>query len=81
MSTKPQPHMLSKNDSHNLALLQELYDLNPDFASYAQSINALFYYYVQHCTENSDEFFLNASDVHQVLEIVHTLQKLKKPKN
>ncbi|MBB1140353.1 hypothetical protein [Myroides sp. WP-1] len=81
MSPKPQPHMLSKNDSHNLALLQELYDLNPDFASYAQSINALFYYYVQHCTENADEFFLNASDVHQVLEIVHTQQKLKKPKN
>ncbi|WP_353102884.1 hypothetical protein [Myroides odoratus] len=40
MSTKPQPCMLSKNDSHNLALLQELYKLNPNFASYAQSINA-----------------------------------------
>ncbi|WP_158961848.1 hypothetical protein [Myroides fluvii] len=81
MSTKPQPSTLSKNDSHNLALLQELYDLNPNFASYAQSINALFYYYVQHCTENADEFFLNSSEVHQVLEVVHTLQKLKKPKN
>lgn len=81
MSTKTPPNMLSKNDSHNLALLQELYDLNPNFASYAQSINALFYYYVQHCTEHADEFFLDSSEVHQVLEIVHTLQKLKKPKN
>lgn len=81
MSTKPQPCMLSKNDSHNLALLQELYDLNPNFVSYAQSINALFYYYVQHCTENADEFFLSSSEVHQVLEIVHTLQRLKKPKH
>jgi len=81
MSTKPQPSTLSKKDSHNLALLQELYDLNPDFASYAQSINALFYYYVQHCTENADDFFLNSTDVLQVLEVVQTLQKLKKPKN
>ncbi|EHQ44002.1 hypothetical protein [Myroides odoratus] len=80
MGTNDQPHTLSANDQHNLALLEALYDLNPSFAAYAQSINELFYYYVQNCTEKADDFLLNPLDVQSILEVVHTLQQLKEPK-
>ena len=47
-----------------------LYDLNPNFSVYAQSINELFYYYVQHCTNNEDELLLTSTDIHNILEVV-----------
>ncbi|MDM1043498.1 hypothetical protein HX004_01440 [Myroides sp. 1354] len=81
MSTKPLHRILSENDLHNLSLLQQLYNHNPNFASYAKSITALFYYYMHHCTQQNDDFSLNTDDVHGVLELVNTLQNLKQPTN
>ena len=66
-------------DQHNLALLAALYEVNADFASYAKSINELFYYYVQHCSSQGDDFFLTPTDVHSVLDVVNLLQQLKEP--
>ncbi|WP_158960356.1 hypothetical protein [Myroides fluvii] len=67
------------NDQHNLALLHMLHEQNANFAAYAQSINDLFYYYVQHCTDNEDELLLTSTDIHNILEVVTTLQQLKEP--
>ncbi|MDM1406152.1 hypothetical protein [Myroides sp. DF42-4-2] len=81
MSTKTLHLLISENDSHNLSLIQQLYNHNPNFESYAKSITALFYYYLHHCTEQDDEFSLNTDDVKDVLELVHTLTNLKQPTN
>ncbi|WP_158963800.1 hypothetical protein [Myroides fluvii] len=66
-------------DLHNLAILQALYEQNANFSAYAQSINELFYYYVQHCTDNEDELLLTSTDIHNILEAVNTFQQLKEP--
>lgn len=79
MNTNPQRQVLSSIDQHNLTLLEELFDLHANFTSYAQSINELFYFYVQDCTEKGNDLFLNAADIHRILEVVNLLQKLKEP--
>jgi len=80
MSTNPShPIVLSAHDSHNLALLAALYEHRASFTAYAQSINELFYYYVQHCTDQADDFFLTATDVHSVLDVVNLFQQLREP--
>ncbi|WP_158961844.1 hypothetical protein [Myroides fluvii] len=81
MSTKPLHCVISENDRHNLLLLQQLYNHNPNFAAYAKSITSLFYYYMHNCTPQNDDFELNTDDVHSVLELVNTLQNLKQPTN
>ncbi|MBB1148913.1 hypothetical protein H4K35_02010 [Myroides sp. NP-2] len=78
MSTKPHTQVRS-TDQYNLVLLEELVDLHTNFTSYAQSINELFYYYVQHCTDKGEDLFLDTSDVHRILQVVTLLQRLKEP--
>lgn len=80
MSTKPQHRVISANDWHNLSLLQQLFNHNPNFASYAASIKALFFFYLHNCTQQNDDFALNTEDVQGVLELVHALQNLKHPR-
>lgn len=80
MSTKPQHRVISANDWHNLSLLQQLYNHNPNFASYAKSIRALFFFYMHNCTQQSADFTLNTEDVQGVLELVNALQNLKHPR-
>lgn len=77
MNATPFPH--TDSDQHNLALLQALYEHRASFTAYAQSINELFYYYVEHCTDQADDFFLTPTDVHSVLDVVNLLQQLKVP--
>ncbi|WP_410877819.1 hypothetical protein [Myroides sp. DW712] len=48
-------------------------------SDYAQSINELFYYYVQNCTERTDDMLLTSTDISSILEVVHTFQQLKAP--
>lgn len=79
MNTTNSPRIVSANEQHNLALLEALYELNPNFASYAQSINELFYYYVQNCTERADDMLLTSTDISSILEVVHTFQQMKDP--
>ncbi|MGG5506208.1 MULTISPECIES: hypothetical protein [unclassified Myroides] len=79
MRTKPQPRIPTANDWHNLALLETLYELHENFSSHAQSINELFYFYVQNCTETGEDFSLNHTDVYRVLEVVTILQQLRDP--
>ncbi|WP_353120195.1 hypothetical protein [Myroides odoratus] len=79
MNTPPSPQVFSTNDLHNLALLHMLYDLNPNFLAYAQSINDLFYYYVQHCTDSSTEVLLTSTEINSILEVVNAFQQLKEP--
>lgn len=79
MSTTNSPRIVSVNDQHNLALLEALYDLNPNFLAYAQSINDLFYYYVQHCTDSSTEVLLTSTEINSILEVVNAFQQLKEP--
>lgn len=81
MSTKPLHRVISDHDSHNLTLIQQLYNHNSNFAAYAKCITALFYYYMHHCTQTHDDFSLNTDDVQDVLELVHLLQNLKQPTN
>ncbi|MGG5576790.1 hypothetical protein ACPDHL_05525 [Myroides sp. C15-4] len=78
MSIKPHTQVRS-TDQYNATLLQELVELHTNFTSYAQSINELFYYYVQHCTDKGEDLFLDASDVHRILQVVNLLQQLKEP--
>ena len=79
MCTPSPTRILTANDWHNLALLETLYELHENFSSHAQSINELFYYYVQNCTEKGVDFDLNPIDIHLVLEVVTVLQQLKDP--
>ncbi|MBB1140548.1 hypothetical protein [Myroides sp. WP-1] len=80
MNKPPQSQFqVINSDQHNLMLLHMLYEHNACFESYAKSINELFYYYVQHCTENGNDLFLTSTDIQQILEVVHTLQQLKEP--
>ncbi|MDM1044444.1 hypothetical protein HX004_13885 [Myroides sp. 1354] len=79
MNALPQSPKFTNNDQHNLGLLATLYDLNPNFAAYAQSINDLFYYYVQHCTETSTDVLLTSTEINSILEVVNTFQQLKEP--
>ncbi|MDM1408190.1 hypothetical protein [Myroides sp. DF42-4-2] len=71
------PFLHTDSEQHNLALLQALYEQQASFTAYAQSINELFYYYVQHCSSQGDDFFLTPTDVHRVLEVVTLLHQLK----
>ncbi|EKB05096.1 Uncharacterised protein [Myroides odoratus] len=76
----PHPHQVAPtNDEHNLALLHLLYDINPNFSAYAQSINDLFYYYIQHCTDTSTEVLLTSTEINSILEVVNAFQQLKEP--
>ena len=79
MTTCTAPSVFPMNDQHNLALLQVLYDLNPNFSVYAQSINDLFYYYIQHCTDTSTEVLLTSTEINNILEVVNTFQQMKEP--
>ncbi|MGG5508130.1 MULTISPECIES: hypothetical protein [unclassified Myroides] len=66
-------------DRHNLAVLQALYDNNASFTTYAKSINEIFYYYVQNCTDNPDELFIDRTDVQCVLDVVNSFLQLQEP--
>ncbi len=81
MSTKPLRRVISDPDSHNLNLIQQLYNHNSNFAAYAKCVTTLFYYYMHHCTQTHDDFSLNTDDVQDLLELVHLLQNLKQPTN
>lgn len=68
---------VTEKDLHNLEILKELFEYGETFTTYAKSINDLFYFYIQHCVDKTDEIFLTQSDVYNINEIVNALQSLK----
>ena len=80
MSNSPLPqNQLIHIDQQNLMLLHMLYEQNDSFALYAKSINELFYFYVQHCTEKGEDLFLTQADIQRILEVVNTFLQLQDP--
>lgn len=64
-------------EQYNNSLILELGELHDNLIGHAESINRLFYYYIQNCVHKQENILMDQSDIYSVLEVVEFLKKLK----
>lgn len=80
-TAEKQLNQLSEVDRRNLELLNRLYEFHKSFKPYADTINELFYSYVQTCLHTKEQMQLDQNDVYNVFEVVKVLNELQFTKN
>ena len=64
-------------EEYNNALVKNLGEFSNEFNSFAESVNRVFYFYIQTCIQKKDEMLLDQADVYNIYEVVEFLRKLK----
>ena len=64
-------------EEYNNALVKNLGEFSKEFNSFAESVNRVFYFYIQTRIHTKDEMLLDQADVYNIYEVVEFLRKLK----